>query len=245
MLAEIEISYAGINCEARARLAADIIKKRAARDPMLGNQTIQYDLIGVNSLWPGDTPGDAREVRLRVAARVPHQARRRPADHRGRVALRERPGGRRRRAHREPADDPHLHGLRAAREGHAALAIRRGVNGQIELFYLAHSRTGDKGDSQTMSLIPYRAEDYALIERQVTADAVSSISASSRAGQVTRYELPNLGAFNFVLEETLQGGVNDSLNLDTHGKSRSAVLLAMMVNVPEGHPALRLKAAQS
>jgi hypothetical protein len=74
VLAEIEISYAGINCDARARLAADIVKKRAARDPMLGNQTIQYDLIGVNSLWPGDAPGDPREVRLRVAARVPHQA---------------------------------------------------------------------------------------------------------------------------------------------------------------------------
>ena len=74
VLTEIEISYAGINCEARARLAADIIRKRAARDPMLGNQTIQYDLIGVNSLWPGEAPGDPRELRLRVAARVPHQA---------------------------------------------------------------------------------------------------------------------------------------------------------------------------
>src|SRR3954462_10631686 len=74
VLPEIEISYAGIHCEARARLAADIIKKRAARDPMLGNQTIQYDLIGVNSLWPSDAPVDPLEVRLRVAARVPHQA---------------------------------------------------------------------------------------------------------------------------------------------------------------------------
>jgi hypothetical protein len=73
VLTEIEISYAGINCEARARLAADIIRKRAARDPMLGNQTIQYDLIGLNSLWPGETPHDVCEVRLRVAARVPHQ----------------------------------------------------------------------------------------------------------------------------------------------------------------------------
>ena len=84
VLAEIEISYAGINCEARARLAADIIKKRAARDPMLGNQTIQYDLIGVSSLWPGDGPNDVRDVRLRVAARVPHQAAADRLDHRGR-----------------------------------------------------------------------------------------------------------------------------------------------------------------
>src|SRR5436190_14165588 len=108
---------------------------------------------------------------------------------------------------------------------------------QIELFYLAHSRTGDKGDSQTMSLIPYRAEDYALIERQITAAAVKTHFGELTRGDVRRYVLPNLGAFNFVLEETLQGGVNDSLNLDTHGKSRSAVLLAMTVEVPDGHPA--------
>ena len=73
-----------------------------------------------------------------------------------------------------------------------------------------------------MSLIPYRAEDYALIERQITADAVKKQFGRLTRGSVTRYALPNLGAFNFVLEETLQGGVNDSLNLDTHGKSRSA-----------------------
>ena len=74
VLAEIEISYAGINCEARARLAADIIAKRAARDPVLGNQTIQYDLIGVSSAWPGEPAHDVRDIRLRVAARLPDQA---------------------------------------------------------------------------------------------------------------------------------------------------------------------------
>jgi hypothetical protein len=114
---------------------------------------------------------------------------------------------------------------------------------EIELFYLAHSRTGDKGDSQTMSLIAYRTEDYALLERQVTAEAVKRHFGKLTRGTVTRYALPNLGAFNFVLEETLQGGVNDSLNLDTHGKSRSAVLLAMMVEVPEDHPAFAARKA--
>src|SRR4029077_5210092 len=69
VLAEIEISYAGINCEARARLAADIIKKRAARDPMLGNQTIPCGLIGVGGAGGGETAHDVRDVRLRVAAR--------------------------------------------------------------------------------------------------------------------------------------------------------------------------------
>jgi len=116
---------------------------------------------------------------------------------------------------------------------------------QIELFYLAHSRTGDKGDSQTMSLIPYRTADYPLIERQVTAGAVKEHFGKLTRGSVTRYDLPNLNAFNFVLEETLQGGVNDSLNLDTHGKSRSAHLLAMIVDVPDGHPAFAAREALS
>jgi hypothetical protein len=114
---------------------------------------------------------------------------------------------------------------------------------EIELFYVAHSRTGDKGDSQTMSLIPYRAEDYALIETQVTTAAVRQQFGKLVRGNVTRYDLPNLSAFNFVLEEALQGGVNDSLNLDTHGKTRSAVLLAMPIEVPDEHPALKTKAA--
>jgi hypothetical protein len=89
---------------------------------------------------------------------------------------------------------------------------------QIELFYLAHSRTGDKGNSQTMSLIPYDERDYALLETQVTTEAVARQFGTLVRGKVTRYALPKLKAFNFVLEEALQGGVNDSLNLDTHGK---------------------------
>ena len=106
---------------------------------------------------------------------------------------------------------------------------------KIELFYVAHSRTGDKGDSQTMSLIPYRAEDYALLETQVTADAVRKHFGNLVRGNVTRYALPNRGAFNFVLEETLQGGVNDSLNLDTHG-NRQLRAARDADRVPYDHP---------
>lgn len=116
---------------------------------------------------------------------------------------------------------------------------------QVELFYLAHSRTGDKGNSQTMSLIPYNERDYALLESQVTAEAVAKFFGPLVRGKVTRYALPKLNAFNFVLEEALQGGVNDSLNLDTHGKSRSGVLLAMTIEVPDDHPAVMEKAALS
>ena len=112
---------------------------------------------------------------------------------------------------------------------------------KIPLFYLAHSRTGDKGNSQTMSLIPYQDEDYALLERVVTAESVKQYFGHLVQGAVTRYELPNIGAFNFVLEEALQGGVNDSLALDTHGKSRSSIFMAMEVEVPPDHDVLKVR----
>src|SRR5262245_38146924 len=107
---------------------------------------------------------------------------------------------------------------------------------RIPLFYVAHSRTGDKGNSQTMSLIPYRKEDYALLAKQVTPAAVKAHFGRLVEGPVTRFDLPKLFAFNFVLEEALQGGVNDSLAIDTHGKSRSSVFLALEVEVPDDHP---------
>lgn len=110
---------------------------------------------------------------------------------------------------------------------------------QVPLFYLAHSRTGDKGNSQTVSLIPYEREDYALLARAVTPDAVKRHFGPVVEGDVHRYDLPLLAAFNFVLEDALQGGVNDSLALDTHGKSRSGIFLALEIDVPEDHPASR------
>lgn len=107
---------------------------------------------------------------------------------------------------------------------------------RMELFYVAHSRTGDKGNDQTMSLIPYRSEDYELLSRVVTAAAVKAHFGPLVKGGVVRYDLPNLCAFNFVLKDALQGGVNDSLGLDTHGKSRSSFFLSMRIEVPDGHP---------
>ncbi len=109
----------------------------------------------------------------------------------------------------------------------------------VPLFYLAHGRTGDKGNSQTVSLIPYDRADYALLARAVTPEAVKRHFGALVEGEVHRYELPLLAAFNFVLERALQGGVNDSLALDTHGKSRSAVFLALPVDLPDDHPAGR------
>ena len=99
----------------------------------------------------------------------------------------------------------------------------------VPLYDLAHARTGDKGNRINISLIAYRAEDFALLVEQVTADAVARHFAHRSPSSVRRYVLPNLGAMNFVLDDVLDGGVNDALNLDAHGKSLSFHLLAMTV----------------
>ena len=110
---------------------------------------------------------------------------------------------------------------------------------RVPLFYVAHSRSGDKGDSQTVSLIPYDAADYALLAQAATPEAVRRHFGPLVRGGVRRYDLPRLAAFDFVLDGALEGGVNTSLALDTHGKSRSAVLLAMEIELPDAHPGAR------
>ena len=106
---------------------------------------------------------------------------------------------------------------------------------RVPLIHLAHSRAGDKGTTLNMSLIPYDEADYDLLAGQVTPEAVKRHFGPLVDGRVVRYDLPKLRAFNFVLEGALQGGVNDSLALDTHGKSRSSLLLSLLVSVPACH----------
>ena len=97
----------------------------------------------------------------------------------------------------------------------------------MKLYELAHSRTGDKGNISVISLIPYRAQDYALLKEKVTAQRVKEHFSSLVRGEVTRYELPELPAFNFVLEGALDGGVTRSLRVDMHGKTLGYALLEM------------------
>jgi hypothetical protein len=95
------------------------------------------------------------------------------------------------------------------------------------LYDVAHARTGDKGNHSNISLIAYRQDDYALLVEHVTPERVAAHFAHRRPTGVTRYLLPRIGAMNFVLENVLDGGVNDALDLDLHGKSLSFHLLAM------------------
>lgn len=107
------------------------------------------------------------------------------------------------------------------------------VNGRT-LREIAHARTGDKGDTSNISVIAYDAADYPLLARHLTAARVKARLAGIVRGEVTRYELPKLGALNFVLEGALGGGVTRSLALDAHGKSLGAALLDMPISGSAG-----------
>jgi hypothetical protein len=92
---------------------------------------------------------------------------------------------------------------------------------------IAHTRTGDKGNLSTISVVAFRLEDYPLIERAVTAGRVRAHYAGIVQGAVERYTLPHLGALNFVLHNALGGGVTRSLALDAHGKCLASSLLSL------------------
>lgn len=102
----------------------------------------------------------------------------------------------------------------------------------VELHKVAHGRAGDKGNRLNVSIMPYHPAAYALLAEQLSESRVLALYAHRGAVSVKRYDLPLLPAFNFVIDEVLEGGVNGSLNLDGHGKSNSFILLAMPVQVP-------------
>jgi hypothetical protein len=99
----------------------------------------------------------------------------------------------------------------------------------MKLRELAHARTGDKGDTSQISVIAYDPGDYAFLAEHITTERVRAHFSEIVRGEVVRYELPGLGALNFVLQGALAGGVTRSLSLDAHGKCLSSVLLEMEV----------------
>lgn len=99
----------------------------------------------------------------------------------------------------------------------------------MKLRELAHSRTGDKGNIVNLSVVVYREADFPLLREKVTAAAVKAHFSGIVKGEVVRYELPLVGALNFVLYDALGGGVTRSLALDKHGKSLSSALLDMEI----------------
>lgn len=101
------------------------------------------------------------------------------------------------------------------------------------LYDLAHTRAGDKGDLCNIGVIARRPEYYPVLVREVTAERVKAWFGPWCRGRVDRYELPNLGALNFVLHQALDGGGLASLRLDTQGKTYGYALLRMELDVPD------------
>ena len=122
----------------------------------------------------------------------------------------------------------------------------------MKLWRIAHARSGDKGTISNISLIAFHPADYPRLARHVTAARVRERFAELVTGEVLRYELPSVGALNFVLYGIADGGVTRTLALDAHGKSLSSALLDMDIpddeamriegtdshgeRVPDGHP---------
>ena len=104
---------------------------------------------------------------------------------------------------------------------------------KIQLRRLAHARSGDKGDTANVGLIALRDEVYPLLVREVTEARVKEHFRGICKGEVERFELPNLGALNFLLHESLGGGGTLSLMTDAQGKTFSTALLRMEVEIED------------
>ena len=100
---------------------------------------------------------------------------------------------------------------------------------KIQLGEIAHARSGDKGDLVNIGVIAYRAEDFELLLREVTSERVKAHFDDRIEGTVERYELPNIGALNFVCRQALMGGGTLSLLSDAQGKSFGGRILSMEI----------------
>jgi hypothetical protein len=103
----------------------------------------------------------------------------------------------------------------------------------VPLSRLAHARSGDKGDIVNIGVIAWRPQQYPILLREVTSERVLRFFEDRVLGPVERYELPNLGALNFVLHRALGGGGTVSLRTDAQGKTLASALLAMEIELDE------------
>ena len=104
---------------------------------------------------------------------------------------------------------------------------------KVQLAKLAHARSGDKGDTANIGRIALRDDIYPILVREVTAERVKHHFKGICHGDVERFELPNLGALNFLLHESLGGGGTLSLMTDAQGKTLSTALLRMEIDIPD------------
>jgi hypothetical protein len=105
---------------------------------------------------------------------------------------------------------------------------------RVRLVDLAHARSGDKGDTANVGVIARRPEFYPILARALTVERVAAHFRGMLTGGVERFDLPNLGALNFLLHGALGGGGTVSLKTDAQGKTLSTALLRMEIEVPDG-----------
>ncbi|HKK46141.1 MAG TPA: hypothetical protein VJ964_11510 [Balneolaceae bacterium] len=103
----------------------------------------------------------------------------------------------------------------------------------VKLIDIAHGRSGDKGDGSNVGIIARHPDVYPFLKEKLTADVVKEHMKHICKGKVERFEMPNLGALNFVLHESLGGGGTVSLKLDAQGKTHASMLLRMDLEVPD------------
>lgn len=103
----------------------------------------------------------------------------------------------------------------------------------VKLLKIAHGRSGDKGNGSNVGIIARHDEIYPFLKEQLTAEKVKEHMKHVCKGEVERYELPNIGALNFILNESLGGGGTVSLKLDAQGKTHASQVLRMDIDVPE------------
>ncbi len=105
---------------------------------------------------------------------------------------------------------------------------------KVKLSQIAHARSGDKGDAANCGVIAYRPEWYPILQQYLTKERVQEYFTGLCLGEVERYELPNLWAVNFVLNNILGGGGTVSLKLDAQGKTVASAMLMMELDLPDG-----------
>lgn len=111
---------------------------------------------------------------------------------------------------------------------------------RILLQHVAHTRSGDKGNTSNVMVIAYEPEFYPLLKAQLTAERFKAFYAGVANGPVTRYEVDGLGTLNFVAQDALGGGVSRSLCLDNYGKALASAILGFELEIPDAlRPKLR------
>ncbi len=104
---------------------------------------------------------------------------------------------------------------------------------EVSLFEIAHARSGDKGSHANIGVIAYTSEGYAFLQQHLTAEQVQAYFKPLEVLETVRYEMPNIGALNFVLKGVLGAGASRSLRIDAQGKALGQVLLEMKIKIPE------------